>query len=519
MRGVLLISCITFACAHQARPPPLAGWEELRSDHFRLQTDLSPSAARVTLERLETLRSALQTEWMVPADASDTADVLILAETAELLTFTDWLGVSSVSGSRPLIVTAADGLGAFEDPLPYTTVLAHEMTHVLSRWRMPSAAPWYEEGMAGLLGTVQIRDGRLASFGRRGVHAHFRSSGKFFAGSTPPSDPTGTAVPTIPPQDSIDPDSRSGEVLGLDALDELPWQFATPEDGRVAYRSARLWVQALRLRDPVRVKALEQALGSGDTWRGAWADTRRGLDAAKLEKLVRTWTGLEVLPTDEHPFTAPTIHSTERPMAPWEARCVRAELWLLGGAPEQRADRLARARAELESAAREAPGEALPRVALARLDPDLEARLATAEATARAYPDSPEAAVFLAATLREDLRDRPGRAEAIVRAVKLAPEDPDALSTSAVEQARTGQASAALQTISRAVALAPWSPVVLRVQANLLAAVGRCDEALDTARRARGVLPHRAPPELVEAVQRDLGLIREKCPHAQAPAR
>jgi hypothetical protein len=30
---------------------------------------------------------------MVPADTSDTADVLILAEPAELLTFTDWLGV------------------------------------------------------------------------------------------------------------------------------------------------------------------------------------------------------------------------------------------------------------------------------------------------------------------------------------------------------------------------------------------------------------------------------------------
>jgi hypothetical protein len=106
MRGVLLISCITFACAHQARPPPLAGWQELQSEHFRLQTDLSPSAARVTIERLETLRSALQAAWLVPADTSDTADVLIFVETAELLTFTDWLGVSSVSGSRPLIVTA-----------------------------------------------------------------------------------------------------------------------------------------------------------------------------------------------------------------------------------------------------------------------------------------------------------------------------------------------------------------------------------------------------------------------------
>jgi tetratricopeptide (TPR) repeat protein len=505
-----------FACAHQARPPPLSGWQELRSEHFRVQTDLSPSAARGTLERLETLRSALQTAWAVPEDTSDTADVVVLGETAELLTFTDWLGLSSVSGSRPLIVTAALSTGALEDPLPNTTVLAHELTHVLVRWRMPSVAPWYEEGLATLLGTMQIRDGPLASFGGRGVHAPVVSAGKLFAGSVPPSDPSGTAMPSIPPQESLDPDSRSDEVLGLDALDQLPWQFATPEAGRVAYRSARLWVQALRLREPGRVRTLEQALGGGDSWRQGWAAARRGLDVTTLEKLVRSWTNQVFLPAEEHPFTPPTIHPAARAMAAWEARCVRAELWLLGGAPEQRADRVARARAELESAAREAPGEALPRVALARLEPEPGARLAAAEATARAYPDSPEAAVFLAATLRDDPGERPGRVEAVARALKLAPSDPDALSASAVEQARTGQAQAALQTIGSAVSRAPWSPVVLRVQANLLAAAGRCEDALEAARRARGVLPHQAPPELVEAVQRDLELIRGKCTHAEA---
>ena len=77
MRGVLLISCITFACAHQARQPPLGGWQELRSEHFRLQTDLSPSASRVTLQRLETLRSALQTAWIVREGTPHTAVVVL----------------------------------------------------------------------------------------------------------------------------------------------------------------------------------------------------------------------------------------------------------------------------------------------------------------------------------------------------------------------------------------------------------------------------------------------------------
>jgi tetratricopeptide (TPR) repeat protein len=237
---------------------------------------------------------------------------------------------------------------------------------------------------------------------------------------------------------------------------------------------------------------------------------------AALEALVRDWATYEVLPAEEHAFSPPEVHATERAMQPWEARCVRADLWLLGGDPGQRADRVARARADLEAAAREAPGEALPRVALARLEPEPAARLALAEATARAYPGSPEAAVFLAATLRDDPAENPGRGEAIARALALAPEDPDALSAAAVEEARTGRVAGAIQAIARAVTLAPWSPALLRVQANLLAAAGRCDEALDSARRAQNVLPHRAPAELVAAVHRDLGLIARSCSRAPA---
>jgi tetratricopeptide (TPR) repeat protein len=452
---------------------------------------------------------------MVPGDTPDTADVVVLGDTTELLTFTDWLGLTSVSGARPQIVTAAGNPSAFEDELPFTTVLAHEMTHVLARWRMPSAAPWFEEGMAGLFGTVQIHDGRLARFGELGVRAPFRSSGRFFVGSVP-SDMSGTSVPSSPPADRFGPESGNDEVLGVDELDRLGWQFSTPESGGVAYRSARLWVQALRNRAADRARNLERALGAGGAWTSAWAEARRGLDVAALQKLVRTWATYEVLPAEEHSFSPPDVHSTERAMQPWEARCVRADLWLLGGATGQWADRVARARAELEAAAKEVPGEAMPRVALARLEPDPDARLALADATARAYPDSPEAAVFLAATLRDDPGERPGHAEATARALALAPDDPDALSAAAVEEARTGQVAAALQSIARAVNLAPWSPVVLRVQANLLAAAGRCDEALDSARRAENVLPHRAPAALVAAVHRDLDLIGRSCSRAPA---
>ena len=236
-----------------------------------------------------------------------------------------------------------------------------------------------------------------------------------------------------------------------------------------------------------------------------------GLDIAGLHEVVRRWVVARTLPFEEHSFAPPDVHATERAMAPWEVRLVLADLWTLGGPPEQRFERLWRARAELESAVREARGEALPRVRLAELEMDPEARLALAEAIARAHPDSPDAAVFLAAALRDDGRERPGRAEAIARATALAPEDPDALTAQAVEQARAGNLTVALQTARRAMALAPWSPTVFRVMANLLAASGRCEEALEVAQRTLSVLPHRAPPELVAAAHRDQSLIGSSC--------
>src|SRR5262244_3012440 len=59
MRGVflgscILVSCIAVSCAHTAptaSPPPLTGWRELRSEHFRLRTDLPEDAARETLRK------------------------------------------------------------------------------------------------------------------------------------------------------------------------------------------------------------------------------------------------------------------------------------------------------------------------------------------------------------------------------------------------------------------------------------------------------------------------------------
>jgi predicted TPR repeat methyltransferase len=122
--------------------------------------------------------------------------------------------------------------------------------------------------------------------------------------------------------------------------------------------------------------------------------------------------------------------------------------------------------------------------------------------------------VFLAATLRDDVRERPGRAQAIAHAFALASGDPDALSAEAVEQERAGQVPAALQAIARAVKLAPWSPVA---RAGVLGAIGRCDEAVDAVQRALDVLPDDPPPGDVRTLVRERQRIRASCRPAGGP--
>jgi len=106
MRGVLLIGCMTVACAHRAVvPPPSTGWGELRSRHFRLRTDLPEGSARTTLEKLESVRWWLQSAWATGGDSPGTTRAIVLAKPAELRTYTEILGLATTTREGPLLVT------------------------------------------------------------------------------------------------------------------------------------------------------------------------------------------------------------------------------------------------------------------------------------------------------------------------------------------------------------------------------------------------------------------------------
>ena len=482
MRALLLTGLLLVGCAHGPRPPELDGWRELRSAHFLLRTDLPAPDARTTLERMEMLRAALQSVWS-EADADDVPGItlaIVLRDGTELRSFTPWTGFATVIRRGPLIVASGTEV-AFGDLSPHPELLAHEVAHGLDRRWMPGAPRWFDEGMASYLESAELIDAgrvRLGGLSRDEVEQ-----------------------------------ARAHTLMPLDTLTAAAWESASPSELLEIYRSARLWVHLLRAEEPARMRALEAALHRGVAWRTAWADVRRDLDTAHLEDALRGWLYVGTLPTELRRFSPPRVRIEERVLAHWEVHLTLAELLdaVSGDVPSDRQ------RAELEAAARAAPDEPLPQVLLADLETDPDRRLARAEALRKAYPRSADAAVLLARVLREDGGPVEGRREAMLDAVVLAPDDVDALTAHALEEARVGELARAFQSLRRAEALAPWNPAVFVTRAAVLTRLGDCQEALDAVQRAMDVLPDEAPRAALAPLLRERARIQGTCRPAHPP--
>src|SRR5215470_17308062 len=111
MRHPFLAALLVLGCAHrhEPRPPPLRGWTELRSTHFRLRTDMPPDSARETLGKLEYLRLWLQAAWSTGGDSPGSTNAIVLDDAAELWTFMHVPGTATTTRKGPIIVTAGNG--------------------------------------------------------------------------------------------------------------------------------------------------------------------------------------------------------------------------------------------------------------------------------------------------------------------------------------------------------------------------------------------------------------------------
>ena len=475
--ALLLAVCV--GCAHGPRAPAITGWHELRSAHFRLRTNLTVEDARTTIRRLETLRAALGASWPDPLETPGTTDAIVLHDPAELRTYSSWVGLATTTRRGPLLVTAGVDV-PFGDGSPDVAVLAHEVAHDVNRWRMPVVPRWFDEGLAAYLETVEL-------VGDNGVRY-------------------GAARPELISA------ARTEGVLPLDALERLSWETASAEEVQGYYRSARLWIHVLRAEEPRRMRALESSLAAGVPWTTAWPRAGEGLDEARLADTLHRWLVVGSLPTEFRRYPPPTLASIEeRPLAAWEVHLVLAELWQVGAGPPDAGERAARRRTELDAARRLAPHEPLPQVLLADLEPDPVARRAAAQGLVTRYPRSPEAAVLLARIERDEGGPPEGREEAVRLAVSLAPDDVDALTAFALEAARLGRYTPALETARRAVAFAPWNPTVFTTLAEVLARVEHCPEALATFQRAIDVLPDRVSRDDLAALLRERSRMESSC--------
>jgi hypothetical protein len=504
MRGLLIVTCLALACAHQGpRPPPLTGWRELQSSHFRLRTNLPEDSSRSTLEKLETLRWWLQAAWSTGGDSPGTTEAIVLSDPAELAGFTPSPGIATISRDGPLLVTAGQPEGFLGDRSPAANLLAHEVAHELIRHRMPGAPRWFHEGLAGYLETIFAIDDRQVRFGiLRADQLYWRPTN--LAGQTQIG-ATGNAVPR--------------NLLSLEETESRRWESATPGELNELYLSARLWVGVLRTQEPMRMQALEAALAGGASWRRAWADLRSGLDVARLQEKV-FWSTLQSVnfPNEVRTVTPPPAHAGrpdgDRLLARWEVHLTLADLWEMAARTSGGQALAPRVRQELDAAAADAPDEPLSHIRLVELERDPDVRRERAEALVQRFPGSAEARVLLARVLRDDGGPVEGRREAALAAVTAAPNNVDALTAHAIEEVRSGNAAGALKSVARAGQLEPWNPAVFVAQALVLGSIGLCQDAVDAVQRALDVLPDNPPPVDVQTLVRERQRIGQSCARA-----
>jgi hypothetical protein len=151
-------------CAYrpQAR---VSGWIEVETEHVRLRTSMSRSRAAALAREMQEMRDALAGSLLRcgPSRDADLFTVIVLspAEFEEIAPegvggFYYRASASWLPEYEGQIVIPADpGRDGWQ-------VYQHELTHHLVRWCLPRAPSWLNEGLAKLLETATVEDGKMA---------------------------------------------------------------------------------------------------------------------------------------------------------------------------------------------------------------------------------------------------------------------------------------------------------------------------------------------------------------------
>jgi hypothetical protein len=165
-RLVLVALALAFAAAAGCGAPLRSDgrWTELRSDHFRVLTDVDPAGAARELPRVETILAGMGARVRPGRPLPPRIDLLWLRAREG----TEALGVGGARGyylphqgdepsAPPLVVVAGEPSRDVE------RALVHELAHVFFVDAAPGAPAWLAEGMAAWWDTLDL-DGRNVGF-------------------------------------------------------------------------------------------------------------------------------------------------------------------------------------------------------------------------------------------------------------------------------------------------------------------------------------------------------------------
>jgi len=491
-----------FRCPAEGGPP----WTEVESDHFVVRTAASASAAERVVRELEALREAQLAAWDGRHHPPARLDVVVLRNQTELGELLDpaarQLPQRVVGyyawGARPRVVTGlfldreqpSLALPPFREQaearaeLAEAEVLRHELAHHLAGQVLLRQPPWLAEGLAQYLAAT-----RLGTWQGR------------------PAAAVGLA----------DRDAWKAGRVPAAAL--FAWRPGEP--GARYYASSWLLVHWLVHRRGAAFAGFQQRLARAEdpsaAWKAAFPDLDPG-DGAAMASLDRDLDAY--LGSAWHAPPWVMLASTEprlrrRRMAPPEVHALRAELFLQGLLPPEKAR--PRADAEIAASLGEDPS-GLPLASLLAAAGQKERALALGRAAAAARPGDWRGWVLLAggADGREELGAE--RLVALRRAAALVPDDAWALNDVAWGLHRAGASGEALPLAARAARLAPASASVLDTWGAVLAEAGRCPEALVAQRRAVDLLGDRAAPAAAQEIRDGLARVEARCGDGAATA-
>ncbi|MGO9064626.1 MAG: DUF1570 domain-containing protein [Myxococcaceae bacterium] len=465
-------------------------WQELKSAHFTLRTNLDPDTAMQAAVEIERTRTALVAAmWPAVHEVGvEPVDIIVFRDRLEFERYAGdgSRGIYSHSALPPRIILwgsperweqrpgaelvlpptnprrpASVGQDELAVHLQYvqngsSSVLRHELAHHVASAVYPRLPLWFSEGQAEFLESLKLsEDGRKATLGL------------------------------------INPTAwrEYRRVRSTNILDVLRWSTPLPglsqSESMGLYGAAWQLYQYLFTTHPDELRCLQEQLAARVEIAEGWARCFPHLVADQLANAVWEFSRNGTPRLVEIAVPPVGFEVNVRPLTEAEVHLLHAEVAL---AAPRRGDLLQEATSELDRALALDPASVGALQLVAPLVPP-HTRLDNAHRAVQAHPEDGWAWLLLADALWDTAGPAGERDRAYRRAVALLPDSPLVLARMAQNLLSRDERTEALVVAERAAQLAPWNGEVLAIDGLALAAAGRCSEGFSIAKQARALLP------------------------------